>query len=87
MRRFLLEARSGSGRVFQGYGGYKHDLGNVKGIRDLTATWEAGFTKIWARIRDWERKQCSDRDDRSSRKKEAGMCAGSGPPVSRHFLY
>lgn len=62
-----------------------HDLGNVKGIRDLTATWEAGFTKIWARIRDWERKQCSDSDDRSSRKKEAGMCAGSGTPFPDTF--
>ena len=32
-------------------------MGNVEGIQDLNATWEAGFTKIWARIRDWERKQ------------------------------
>ena len=28
-----------------------------------------------------------DSDDRSSRKKEEGMRAGSGPPVSRHLLY
>ena len=35
-------------------------LGNVDGKRDLTASEEAGFAKIWVRMRDWERKRCSE---------------------------
>ena len=33
------------------------DSGNVNRIRDLTASAEAGFSKIWARMQDWERKR------------------------------
>ena len=33
------------------------DSGNVKRIWDLTASAEAGFSKIWARMQDWERKR------------------------------
>ena len=33
------------------------DSGNVNRIRDLTASAEAGFSKIWARMEDWERKR------------------------------
>ena len=34
------------------------DKGSVNGIRDYTATRKAGFTKIWARMRDWEYSGC-----------------------------
>ena len=33
------------------------DSGNVNRIRDLTASAEEGFSKIWARMQDWERKR------------------------------
>ena len=63
-------------------------MGNVKGIQDLNATWEAGFTKFEHGYEiGKENMNIRDSDDRSSRKKEAGMRAGSGPPVSRHLLY
>ena len=35
-------------------------LGNIDGKRDLTASEEARFAKIWVRMRDWERKRCSE---------------------------
>ena len=35
---------------------YRRDSGNVTGIRDLTATREAEFAKIWARMQDWQKK-------------------------------
>ena len=45
---------SGSGRIF----GIR-DSRLLNGIRDLTATREARFAKIWVQMRDWERKQYS----------------------------
>ena len=36
------------------------DSGNVNRIRDLTASAEEGFSKIWARMQDWKRKRYTD---------------------------
>ena len=60
----------GPGRVFAGSeirAKYRRDSGSVTGIRDLTATWEAEFAKIWARMQDWQKKKpIRDSDRRSS---------------------
>ena len=41
------------------------DSGNVKGIRELTATGEAGLTKIWALMWDGKENDTRESDDRS----------------------
>ena len=41
------------------------DSGNVKGIRELTATREAGLTKIWALMWDGKENDIRESDDRS----------------------
>ena len=62
-------------------------IGNINGIRDLTATRKAGFTKIWAEgsrigkendIRDSN--EGSSRCGISVRTERAGADAGSGSP-------
>ena len=62
-------------------------IGNINGIRDLTATQKAGFTKIWAEgsrigkendIRDSN--EGSSRCGISVRTERAGADAGSGSP-------
>ena len=62
-------------------------IGNINGIRDLTATRKAGFTKIWAEgsrigkendIRDSN--EGSSRRGTSVRTERAGADAGSGSP-------
>ena len=74
-----------------GFGHNKvRDSGNVDGIRYLTATGKAGSAKIWARMRDWERHNIRDNDDRSSGRgipvKKSGN-AGSGPPlIPLHYI-
>ena len=53
---------SGSRRIFRDPGFEQYTVRDsrlLNGIRDLTATREARFAKIWAQMRDWERQQYS----------------------------
>ena len=52
---------TGSGKVFPGSGIIKKRQCGIREafdwVPDSTATLEAGFAKIWVRMRDWERKR------------------------------